>query len=137
LEKEIDEVQEELDTEREKRTKRKHKIPAQAAQPSARETDSDVKAELEELKVKCAAQELTIKEMSRMMREQQCLIVRLFKEVNSVKEKDGSYPAMSEQELNSLTDAAKYPLMQSGAGGESEKMAEEELFDDNMNRLLY
>jgi len=51
LEREIDEVQEELDAEKEKRTKRKHGIPAQAAQPSARETESEKKAELKELKV--------------------------------------------------------------------------------------
>jgi len=70
-----------------------------------------------------------------MMRDQQCLIVRLFKEMNSVKEKDGLYPAMSEQELKSLTDAAKYPLMQSEAGGESEKGADDELFHDDMGPL--
>jgi len=85
-----------------------------------------------ELELKHKEKEFVIKEMGRMMKDQQCLILRIFKELNSLKEKDGSYPAMSERELISLTNAAKYPLMHAGAGAESEEKAGEDLFDEDM-----
>ncbi|KAK1431821.1 hypothetical protein QVD17_08517 [Tagetes erecta] len=148
LDKEINEVQAELDAEKERTTKRKsdargesemrikqkHETPVATADMNA-----ELKSELVELKgkyadleVKDKEKEIVITEMGRMIKDQQFLIVRIFKDLNSLKEKDGTDPAMSEHELNSLTDAAKYPLMQSGFGAKTEKNAGEEVFDEDM-----
>ncbi|KAK1424683.1 hypothetical protein QVD17_20018 [Tagetes erecta] len=148
LDKEIDEVQAELDAERNRKTvrksdasgeseritKQKHEVPLATA-----ETITGLKAELESLKVKYSdlekrdkEKEDVIKGMVRMVKDQQCLLVRVFKELNSLKEKDGSYPAMSEQELTGLTNAAKYPLMHYGVEAETQMKDAEDVFDEDM-----
>ncbi|KAK1424262.1 hypothetical protein QVD17_19586 [Tagetes erecta] len=111
LDREIDKVQAEIDAGREKRTKRKSDAPAETEKKTKHdvpvataESVTGLKSELVDLKGKYAELEI-------------------FKVLNSLKEKDGSDPAMTEQELNSLTDAAKYPLMQSEFGAETEKKA--------------
>ncbi|KAK1432096.1 hypothetical protein QVD17_08987 [Tagetes erecta] len=125
-------IEAEIDAGRENRTKRKSDAPTEASKKAKHDTPGtstesvsvlkgeidSLKAELGDLKSKYADLETqdaekstVIFEMGRMMKDQQCLIVRIFKELNSLKEKDGSEPAMSEAELISLTDAAKYPLM--------------------------
>ncbi|KAK1431919.1 hypothetical protein QVD17_08716 [Tagetes erecta] len=70
--------------------------------------------------------------MGRMMKDQQCLIVRIFKELNSLKENVGTELAMTEAELNSLTDIAKYPLMDVDFGDKGKGKAVEEEFDEEM-----
>ncbi|KAK1434508.1 hypothetical protein QVD17_00251 [Tagetes erecta] len=153
LDREIDEIQAVIDTGKENRTKRKSYAPTEAAKKAkhdesgkSAETVSELKGEIESLKseivdlksryddleTKDAEKSTVISEMGRMMRDQQCLIVRIFKELNTLKEKDGSDPAMSELELKSLTDAAKYPLMQCEFGDEDRGKTAEELFDEDM-----
>ncbi|KAK1415047.1 hypothetical protein QVD17_30817 [Tagetes erecta] len=150
---EVVEKKAEIDAGRENRTKRKSDAPTKAAKKAkhddsgkSTETVSELKGEIESLKSEIVdlksryadletkdAEKLTvITEMGRMIRDQQCLIVRIFKELNSLKEKDGSDPAMSELELKSLTDAAKYPLMQSEFGDKDRGKTAEELFDEDM-----
>ncbi|KAK1429967.1 hypothetical protein QVD17_12353 [Tagetes erecta] len=155
FDREVDEIQAEIDQGREKRTKRKsdsqteaekkakHDIPGTSAETVSGlkgEIDS-LKAELGELKTKYekletqdAEKSTVIYEMGRMMKDQQCLMVRIFKELNSLKEKDGSEPAMTEAELKSLTDAAKYPLMDVVFGDQDKGKgkAAEEPFDEEM-----
>ncbi|KAK1431765.1 hypothetical protein QVD17_08391 [Tagetes erecta] len=155
FDREVDEIQAEIDAGRENRTKRKsdapteaskkakHDIPGTSTEPVSElkgEIDS-LKAELVDLKGKYADLETqdvekstVIFEMGRMMKDQQCLIVRIFKELNSLKEKDGSEHAMSEAELKNLTDAAKYPLMDCVFGDQDKGKGKsaEELFDEDM-----
>ncbi|KAK1406572.1 hypothetical protein QVD17_42007 [Tagetes erecta] len=155
FDREVDEIQAEVDAGRENRTKRKSDAPTEASKKAKHdipgtstasvnelkgEIDS-LKAELVDLKGKYADLETqdaekstVIFEMGRMMKDQQCLIVRIFKELNSLKEKDGSEPAMSEAELKNLTDAAKYPLMDCVFGDQDKGKgkAAEELFDEDM-----
>ncbi|KAK1432135.1 hypothetical protein QVD17_09027 [Tagetes erecta] len=90
--------------------------------------------ELKELETQDAEKSTVIYEMGRMMKDQQCLMVRIFKELNSLKEKDGTEPAMSEAELKSLTDAARYPLMDVVFGDQDKGKgkAAEEPFDEEM-----
>ncbi|KAK1421706.1 hypothetical protein QVD17_24255 [Tagetes erecta] len=148
LDREIDEVQAELDAgkkkgskrkgvtsvESERRTKHKHEIPVTFA-----ESVTELRSELDELKGKYDDLEKrdkekgdVIKGMARMIKDQQCLLVRVFKELNSLKEKDGSFPAMSEQELINLTNAATHPLKDYGMRTETEKKVAEEVFDEDM-----
>ncbi|KAK1432013.1 hypothetical protein QVD17_08877 [Tagetes erecta] len=155
FDREVDEIQAEIDAGRENKTKRKSDAPTEAAKKakhdeSGKSTETviglrgeidSLKAELVDLKSKYADLETqdaekstVIFEMGRMMKDQQCLIVRIFKELNSLKEKDGSDPAMSEAELKNLTDAAKYPLMdcEFGDKDKGKGKAAEDLFDEDM-----
>ncbi|KAK1431956.1 hypothetical protein QVD17_08782 [Tagetes erecta] len=153
LDREIDEIQAEIDQGREKRTKRKSDAPTEAAKKAKHDVQGtsaesvrelkdeivslkseivDLKSRYDDLETKDAEKSTVISEMGRMIRDQQCLIVRIFKELNSLKEKDGSDPAMSELELKSLTDAAKYPLKKCEFGDKDRGKTAEELFDEDM-----
>ncbi|KAK1407828.1 hypothetical protein QVD17_39455 [Tagetes erecta] len=155
LDRDIDEIQAEIDAGREKRTKRKSDTPTEASKKARHDTGGtsaesvselkveigSLKAELrelrskyEELETQDAEKSTVIYEMGRMMKDQQCLMVRIFKELNSLKEKEGTEPAMSEVELKSLTDAARYPLMDVVFGDQDKGKgkAVEEPFDEEM-----
>ncbi|KAK1424305.1 hypothetical protein QVD17_19632 [Tagetes erecta] len=155
FDREVDEIQAEIDQGREKRTKRKSDAPTEAAMKGKRdvpgtstESVSELKSEIvglraelmelkgkyEELETQDAEKSTVIYEMGRMMKDQQCLMARIFKELNSLKEKEGTEPAMTEAELKSLTDAARYPLMDVVFGDQDKGKgkAAEEPFDEEM-----
>ncbi|KAK1434307.1 hypothetical protein QVD17_00044 [Tagetes erecta] len=155
LDRDIDEIQAEIDAGRENRIKRKSDAPTEASKKAkhdilgtSTESVSELKGEIDSLKAELgnlkskyaeletqdAEKSTVIFEMGRMMKDQQCLIVRILKELNSLKEKDGSEPAMSEAELKNLTDAAKYPFMDCVFGDQDKGKgkAAEELFDEDM-----
>ncbi|KAK1428222.1 hypothetical protein QVD17_17051 [Tagetes erecta] len=92
----------------------------------------ELKGRHEELEKQDAEKSTVIYEMGRMMKDQQCLIVRIFKELNDLKENAGTEPAMSEAELNSLTDVTKYPLMDIDFDNKGKGKAVEEEFDEEM-----
>ncbi|KAK1429929.1 hypothetical protein QVD17_12281 [Tagetes erecta] len=156
FDREVDEIQAEVDANREKRTKRKSDAPTETSKKAKHDTEGtsaesvsglkgeidSLKAELgelrskyEELETQDAEKSTVIYEMGRMMKDQQCLMVRIFKELNSLKEKEGTEPAMSEAELKSLTDAARYPLMDVVFGDQNKGKgkAAEEPFDEEMS----
>ncbi|KAK1421897.1 hypothetical protein QVD17_24618 [Tagetes erecta] len=155
LDRDIDEIQAEIDAGREKRTKRKSDAPTEASKKAKHDvpgtsTESvgelkgeieslraelmELKGKYEELETQDAEKSTVIYEMGRMMKDQQCLMVRIFKELNSLKEKEGTESAMTEAELKSLTDAAGYPLMDVvfGDHDKGKGKAVEEPFDEEM-----
>ncbi|KAK1407723.1 hypothetical protein QVD17_39347 [Tagetes erecta] len=153
FDREVDEIQAEIDAGRELRTKKRSDTNAEGSKKakhdiggtsagSGNELKDEVerlKADLFELKVKHeelekqdAEKSTVIYEMGRMMKDQQCLIVTIFKELNTLKENAGTEPAMTEAELNSLTDIAKYPLMDVDFGDKGKGKAVEEEFDEEM-----
>ncbi|KAK1427845.1 hypothetical protein QVD17_16543 [Tagetes erecta] len=153
FDREVDEIQAEIDAGREQRTKKRSDAHAEGSKKAKHDIGGtsdgsgnelkveveSLKAELVDLKVKYeelekqdAEKSTVIYEMGRMMKDQQCLIVRIFKELNSLKENVGTEPAMTEAELNSLTDIAKYPLMDVDFGDKGKGEAAEETFDEEM-----
>ncbi|KAK1431898.1 hypothetical protein QVD17_08679 [Tagetes erecta] len=155
FDREVDEIQAEIDAGREKRTKRKSDAPTETSKKAKHDTGGtssesvgelkgqieslrselvELKSKYEELETQDAEKSTVIYEMGRMMKDQQCLMVRIFKELNSLKEKEGTEPAMTEAELNSLTDAARYPLMDVVFGDQDKGngKAVEEQFDEEM-----
>ncbi|KAK1407720.1 hypothetical protein QVD17_39344 [Tagetes erecta] len=153
FDREVDEIQAEIDAGREQRTKRRSDAPTETSKKARHETGGtsgesvdelkgqieslrgelvELKGRYEELEKQDAEKSTVIYEMGRMMKDQQCLIVRIFKELNSLKEKEGTEPAMTEAELNSLTDAAKYPLMDVDFGDKGKAKEAEEVFDEEM-----
>ncbi|KAK1431926.1 hypothetical protein QVD17_08730 [Tagetes erecta] len=151
FEREVDEIQAEIDAGRELRTKKRADTHAEGSKKAKHDVGGTyagsgnvLKDEVEKLKVDLA--ELTSKheelekqdaekstviyEMGRMMKDQQCLLVRIFKELNDLKKNVGSEPAMTEAELNSLTDITRYPLMDVDFGDKGKAVEEE--FDEEM-----
>ncbi|KAK1406103.1 hypothetical protein QVD17_41389 [Tagetes erecta] len=130
FDREVDEIQAEIDAGRENRTKRKSDAPTEAAKKAkhdesgkSTETVSGLRGEIDSLKAELGDLKSKYAELeTRMLRSQ------------LLKEKDGSDPAMSEAELKNLTDAAKYPLMdcEFGDKDKGKGKAAEELFDDDM-----
>ncbi|KAK1411619.1 hypothetical protein QVD17_38175 [Tagetes erecta] len=121
FDREIDEIQAEIDQGREKRTKRKSDAPTEAAKKAkhdvlgtSAESVSELKDEIVSLKSE---------------------IVDLKSRYDDLETKDAEKstdPAMTEEEINGLTDAAKYPLMQSEFGDKDRGKTAEELFDEDM-----
>ncbi|KAK1410108.1 hypothetical protein QVD17_36641 [Tagetes erecta] len=146
-------IEAEIDAGREQRTKRKSDAQTETSKKAKHDTGGtsaefgnelrgeierlkaelvELKGKYEELETQDAEKSTVIYEMGRMMKDQQCLMVRIFKELNSLKEKEGTEPAMTEAELNSLTDAAKYPLMDVDFGDKGKSKAVEEEFNEEM-----
>ncbi|KAK1432243.1 hypothetical protein QVD17_09138 [Tagetes erecta] len=155
FDREVDEIQAEVDANREKRTKRKSDAQTETSKKARHDTGGtssesvgelkgqieslraelvELKGKYEELETQDAEKSTVIYEMGRMMKDQQCLMVRIFKELNSLKEKEGTESAMTEAELNSLTDASRYPLMDVVFGDQDKGKgkAVEEQFDEEM-----
>ncbi|KAK1431792.1 hypothetical protein QVD17_08451 [Tagetes erecta] len=153
FEREVDEIQAEIDAGREQRTKKKSDAQAEGSKKARHDTGGtssesagelkveverlraelvELKGKYEELETQDAEKSTVIYEMGRMMKDQQCLMVRIFKELNSLKEKEGTEPAMTEAELNSLTDATRYPLMDVVFGDKGKGKAVDEEFDEEM-----
>ncbi|KAK1431438.1 hypothetical protein QVD17_07897 [Tagetes erecta] len=156
FDREVDEIQAEIDAGRELRTKRRSDTQPEGSKKARHDTGGtsgtsagssnelrveieSLKAELvelkgrhEELEKQDAEKSTVIYEMGRMMKDQQCLIVRIFKELNDLKENAGTEPAMTEAELNSLTDVTKYPLMDIDFDNKGKGKAVEEEFDEEM-----